>query len=74
MGCHLLLQMDLPKAGIKGGSPALQADSLPAEQQERISPIALVDILCFPSTMNAPVSKLICNCTDAGNQQRRKDE
>ena len=28
MGCHSLLQGDLPDPGIKTGSPAMQADSL----------------------------------------------
>ena len=31
MGCHALLQGNLPDLGIKCGSPALQADSLPSE-------------------------------------------
>ena len=31
VGCHSLLQGDLPDPGIKPGSPALQADSLPSE-------------------------------------------
>ena len=31
MGCHFLLQGNLPNPGIKPGSPALQADSLPTE-------------------------------------------
>ena len=31
MGCHALLQGNLPNPGIKPGSPALQADSLPSE-------------------------------------------
>ena len=31
MGCHVLLQGDLPDPGIKPGSPALQADSLQSE-------------------------------------------
>ena len=33
VGCHSLLQGKLPKPGIEPGSPALQADSLPLEQQ-----------------------------------------
>ena len=32
VGCHALLQGDLPNPGVKSRSPALQADSLPAEQ------------------------------------------
>ena len=31
MGCYALLQGDLPEPGIKPGSVALQADSLPSE-------------------------------------------
>ena len=31
VGCHFLLQGDLPDPGIKPESPALQADSLPSE-------------------------------------------
>ena len=31
VGCHALLQGDLPDPGIKPGSPALQLDSLPSE-------------------------------------------
>ena len=31
MGCHSLLQGNLPDPGIKPLSPALQADSLPSE-------------------------------------------
>ena len=31
MGCHLLLQGNLPHPGTEPGSPALQADSLPTE-------------------------------------------
>ena len=31
MGCHALLQGDLPEPGIKPRSLALQADSLPSE-------------------------------------------
>ena len=31
MGCHSLHPGDLPDPGIKPGSPALQADSLPSE-------------------------------------------
>ena len=33
MGCHSLLQGIFPNLGIKARSPALQADSLPAEPQ-----------------------------------------
>ena len=31
VGCHFLLQGNLPNSGIKPRSPALQADSLPSE-------------------------------------------
>ena len=31
MGCHSILQGDIPDPGIKSGSPKLQADSLPSE-------------------------------------------
>ena len=31
VGCHALLQRNLPKPGIKPKSPTLQADSLPSE-------------------------------------------
>ena len=31
MGCHALLQGNLPEPGIKDGSLVLQADSLPSE-------------------------------------------
>ena len=34
VGCHLLLQGDLPNPGIKPTFPALQADSLPLSQWE----------------------------------------
>ena len=33
MGCHFLLQGNLPNPGIKPWSPTLQADSLPVEPQ-----------------------------------------
>ena len=33
VGCHFLLQGDLPDPGIKPGSSALQADALPSEPQ-----------------------------------------
>ena len=33
VGCHALLQGDLPNPGIEPKSPTLQADSLPAEPQ-----------------------------------------
>ena len=33
VACHALLQGDLPHPGIEPRSPALQADSLPAEPQ-----------------------------------------
>ena len=33
VGCHVLLLRDLPNPGIEPRSPALQADSLPAELQ-----------------------------------------
>ena len=36
VGCHSLLQGGLPNAGIKPGSPALQADSLPSESQTEV--------------------------------------
>ena len=35
VGCHFLLQGDLPNPGIEPGSPALQADSLPTEVHGR---------------------------------------
>ena len=35
MGCHALLQGNLPNPGIEPGSPALQADSLPTELQAK---------------------------------------
>ena len=31
VGCHFLLQGNLPDPGIKPGSPTLQADALPSE-------------------------------------------
>ena len=31
VGCHSLLQGDLPDPGVEPKSPALQADSLPSE-------------------------------------------
>ena len=31
VGCHFLLQGNLPNPGIKSGSPAFQADALPSE-------------------------------------------
>ena len=33
VGCHALLQEDLPNPGIEPRSPTLQADSLPSEPQ-----------------------------------------
>ena len=36
VGCHSLLQGDLPNPGIEPGSPALQADSLPSEPSEEV--------------------------------------
>ena len=36
VGCHFHLQGNLPDRGIKSGSPALKADSLPSELQEKI--------------------------------------
>ena len=35
VGCHVLLQGNLPDPGIKLGSSALQVDSLPSEAQEK---------------------------------------
>ena len=35
MGCHALLQGNLPDPGIEPGSPALQADSLSLEPPEK---------------------------------------
>ena len=35
VGCHFLLQGNLPYPGIKPRSPALQADSLPTELQRK---------------------------------------
>ena len=46
---------DLPNPGIKPGSPALQADSLPSE-----SPKTLSSIFCLPSSSPAPFSIHIC--------------
>ena len=37
VGCHFLLQRNLPNPGIKPGSPALQADTLPSEPPEKSS-------------------------------------
>ena len=37
VGCHFLLQRNLPNPGIKPGSPALQADTLPSELPEKFS-------------------------------------
>ena len=34
MGCHFILQGDLPDPGIEPGSPTLQADALPSEPPE----------------------------------------
>ena len=34
VGCHALLQGDLPNPGIKPRSPALRKDSLPSEPRE----------------------------------------
>jgi len=36
VGCYFLLQRILPDPGIKSGSPALQADSLPSEPLGKI--------------------------------------
>ena len=33
VGCHFLLQGNLPDPGIEPGSPTLQADALPSESQ-----------------------------------------
>ena len=38
LGCHFLLQGNLPDPGIEPGSPALQADSLPSEPPTREAP------------------------------------
>ena len=38
MGCHSLLQGNLPNPGIKSSSPTLQADSLPSEPPGKLSP------------------------------------
>ena len=35
VGCHFLLQGNLPNPGIKPGSPALQADSLQSKPEDR---------------------------------------
>ena len=35
VGCHALIQGDLPNPGIKPRSPAWQADSLPSEPPEK---------------------------------------
>ena len=37
-GCHFLLQGNLSDSGIKPGSPALQADSLPSEGDLKLNP------------------------------------
>ena len=38
MGCHSLLQGNLPNPGIKSSSPTLQADSLPSQPPGKLSP------------------------------------
>ena len=38
VGCHSLLQENLPNPGIEPSSPALQADSFPAEPPGKLSP------------------------------------
>ena len=37
VGCHFLLQGNFPNPGVKPGSPALQADTLPSEPPEKSS-------------------------------------
>ena len=39
MGCHVLLQGNLPNPGIEPASPALQEDSLPSEPWEGWTPV-----------------------------------
>ena len=37
VGCHFLLQGNLPDPGIEPGSPTLQADALPSEPPGKIT-------------------------------------
>ena len=52
MGCHSLLQGNLPNPGTEPGSPALESDSLPSEPPGK--PLVLTDVL------NSPGMKLPC--------------
>ena len=51
MGCHFLLQGNLPNPRIKPGSPALQADSLPTELVIPKLPSREFYQLLFPQTL-----------------------
>ena len=55
VGCHFLLQGNLPNPGIKHGSPALQADSLLAEPPEK--PKGKVGV-SFPQQVPVPLPKM----------------
>ena len=41
VGCHSLLQGDLPDLGIEPWSPTLQVDSLPAEPREALDQVEI---------------------------------
>ena len=75
MGSLSLLQGNLPDPGIEPGSPALQADSLPAEPQGKPKKWALLpksgySLLCCTIFLVAQMVKNPCNAGDLGSIPR----
>ena len=58
VGCHSLLQGNLPNPGIEPRSPALQADCLPSEPPGELPAIPLLDI--HPREMKIDVQTKPC--------------
>ena len=48
VGCHALLQVNLPNLGIDPRSPTLQADSLPSEPPGKAKQMSLIQSLSSP--------------------------
>ena len=60
VGCHFLLQGDLPNPGIELAFPALQAESLPLNHQGRYThththTCILTEFICFPIIAAEPL-------------------
>ena len=79
VGCHALLQGNLPAPGIKPGSLALQADSLPSEPPGKPSKYLYLKQICRSMRIhiykswiiNSPLSmsrkKMNCICVNPGH-------